>query len=142
MKNPSETNARNAVDALDLELLSELERQSMTEIRKLRAHERVDIRVQLTIQPGNSSQLGEFSVLAATCNVSAGGCLVQAPVPVAVGDVFRLQFDRSRMDVPLVFGRCVRCRLLREDAFEVAFSFFSPIELGTRNTGPGGDLLE
>ena len=49
--------------------------------------------------------------------------------PVTVGDVYRLQFDKASIDLPLVFARCLRCRLVREDAFEAGFTFFTPISL-------------
>lgn len=141
MKKHSESDLRKTPGNHDSDLLDELERQSVSEIRKLRAYERVEIRAEVCIQPGNSSQLGEQPILATTRDVSAGGCLVHAPSPIGVGDVFRLQFDQTLMDLPLVFARCIRCHLLREDSFEAAFSFFSPIELGTSVKKSSGDLL-
>ena len=46
-----------------------------------------------------------------------------------VGDVYRLEFDREQLDLPLTFVRCVRCSLLEEERFEVGFRFFTLIAL-------------
>ena len=73
-------------------------------------------------------------------DVSSGGCLLLVATPLMVGDIYWLTFDRSVIDLPPAFGRCLRCRLIREDAFEAGFKFLSPVTL------PGGvgegDLLE
>ena len=136
--NPNPPPARD----LDLEqdLIEDLERQSIQEIRKLRKHDRVEIRVNVALQPGNSSETANSRVQGYTRDLSQGGCRAIFPVPIGVGDVFRLQFDRAKLDLPLVFGRCLRCRLNQEDAFEAAFSFFVPISLDNPAT-PGIDSL-
>ena len=51
------------------------------------------------------------------------------PIPISVGDVYRLRFDKKVLDLPIVYARCLRCIYLREDAFEVAFQFFTSITL-------------
>lgn len=141
MPNPTNPLAGTGADPVDLELLKDLERQSIDEIRKLRAHERIDTKIRLVIQPGDSSRLGELRAQAHTSDVSAGGCCAISASPVGVGDIFRLTFDRSQLDIPMVFARCVRCRLLREDAFETAFAFFSPISLQGSSEDSEQDLL-
>lgn len=126
----------------ELQLLKDLERQSIEEIRKLRTHERVDVRVKLEIRPGNASQNLEPPVQATTNDVSASGCAAVSPIPLGVGDIFRLTFEKDKVNTPLVFARCVRCRLLREDAFEVAMSFFSTIEIGESKKPAKRGLLD
>lgn len=128
-------------DDVDIELLKDLERQSIEEIQKLRTHERVDTKIRLVIQHGDSSQLGKLRIQATTSDLSAGGCCVISTAPVSVGDIFRLSFDSSQLDIPLVFARCVRCRLLREDAFETGFAFFAPISIGETKKKDKRDLL-
>lgn len=110
-------------------VLRELERNTPDEIRRQRAHFRLAIKVTVVIQPGNSSGSLSPRLKGVTGDVSEGGCSVLAPLPLGVGDIYRLTFDRPALDLPLTFARCVRCRLLREDAFEVGFAFFSPIAL-------------
>lgn len=110
-------------------LLQDLERNTPNEIRRQRAFFRVAIKAGVTLQPGNASELLRFKVKGVTGDVSEGGCSALLPIAPRVGDTYRLTFDRGVLDLPLTFARCVRCRLVREDAFEVGFAFFSPIAL-------------
>jgi hypothetical protein len=50
-------------------------------------------------------------------------------MPVIAGDIYRLVFDRETLDLPMTFAQCMRCRQLRENAFEVGFRFFVPVTL-------------
>lgn len=111
------------------ELLSELERNTRREIHTQRGQERLEIKAKLIVRPGNTSSLSEFSVQGVTGDISEGGCRALMPVPLGVGDIYRLTFDQTMFDLPLVFARCVRCRLIREDAFEVGCTFLSPLKL-------------
>ena len=69
----------------------------------------------------------KIKVKGVTGDISEGGCSAVFPIPTRVGDVYRLQFERKQLDLPLTFARCVRCRLIREDAYEAGFAFFSAI---------------
>lgn len=125
------------------DLLSDLERQTPDEIRKQRSSERIEIKAPVVIHPGNASDTGHKEpVSGVTGDVSAGGSRVMSPVPLHVGDVYRLAFERNVLDLPTTFARCMRCRLIREDAFEVGFLFFTRIELPDQpeDAGPS-DLL-
>ncbi len=108
-------------------LLRELEGSTTEEIRRQRAHFRLTIKAGVILQAGNASELLSFKVKGVTGDVSEGGCSVLFPIPPRVGDIYRLQFDRQALDLPLTFARCVRCRLVREDAFEAGFAFFKAI---------------
>jgi len=108
-------------------VLQDLERNTPDEIRRQRAHFRLAIKAGVVLQAGNASELMSFKVKGVTGDISEGGCSILFPIPPRVGDVFRLQFDRATLDLPLTFARCVRCRLVREDAFEAGFAFFAPI---------------
>lgn len=114
-------------DAIDM--LQELERNTSDEIRRQRTHFRLDIKTRVVLQPGNASELLKFKLQGTTGDLSEGGCRLLLPMPVSVGDIYRLSFDRQQLDLPVTFARCVRCQLLREDAFEAGFKFFSPITL-------------
>ena len=114
----------------DLEFIRELERQSIDEIRKLRAHERFEAKISVVLRPANSSSRGNGTAQRGfTRDVSKGGCLAIFPMTVGVGDIFFFEFEDERIELPTVFGRCVRCRLVREDAFEASFAFFQDISL-------------
>ena len=110
-------------------LLRDLERNTPAEIRRQRAHFRLAIKAGVILQPGNAHDLLKLKIQGVTGDVSEGGFSGLFPIPICVGNVYRLQFDRKELDLPLTFARCVRCRLVREDAFEAGFAFFSPIAL-------------
>lgn len=112
-----------------LDLLSELEQNRSDEVRRQRKHFRLQVRLRVTLQPANASALLTLKMQGTTGDLSEGGCCVLFPMPVQVGDVYRLTFDRTQLDVPMVFARCLRCRLLREDAYEAGFQFFAPLAL-------------
>ena len=113
---------------LEQELLSDLEKQSLDQIRKLRKHQRFEVRVQVVLRSANSSNRDE-PVIGTSIDVSDGGCMLQFPQPIAVGDVFKLVFEDERLDLPTIFAHCKRCRMVRDDLFEAGFSFFSSISL-------------
>ncbi len=108
-------------------LLRDLERNTPEEIRRQRAHFRVAIKAAVILQAGNASELMTFKLKGVTGDISEGGCSALFPIPTSVGDIYRLQFDRKSVDLPLTFARCVRCRLVREDAYEAGFAFFAAI---------------
>lgn len=110
-------------------MLEELERSTPEQIRQQRAHFRVAVKAKVTLLPGNSSALLDSRIQGVTGDLSEGGCRVLSPVPLRVGDVYRLEFDRRTLNLPVTFARCVRCSLLRDDAFEAGFAFFVPFAL-------------
>lgn len=130
----------NSDEAFDL--LQDLGRNTPDEIRRQRAHFRVAVKAAVVLQPGNASELMNFKVKGTTGDVSEGGLSALFPIPPRVGDIYRLAFDRNVLDLPLTFARCVRCRVVREDAFEAGFAFFTPIALPeTSQTGKESSLI-
>ena len=111
------------------DLLQEMEQNTPEELRRQRASFRIAVKAKVIVQPGNASQRQEFKVQCVTGDVSEGGCRMLSPVPLMVGDIYRLEFDRKSIALPVIFARCMRCYLLREDAFEAGFAFFVPIAL-------------
>lgn len=130
-------------DAWAQTLLRELEQQTPEAIRKQRSSQRQDISVAVTIRPGNASDRGSRAdAEGVTGDVSTGGCRVMTSRPVLVGDVYQLHFAKGELDLPIVYARCLRCRLVREDAFEAGFAFFEKIVLATdERDADGGSLL-
>lgn len=117
----------NNEDAFDL--LQDIGRNTPAEIQKQRTHFRVAIKAEIVLQPGNASELLDYKLKGTTGDISEGGLSALFPLPTSVGDVYRLQCNRAQLNLPLTFARCVRCRLIREDAFESGFTFFTPISL-------------
>jgi hypothetical protein len=126
---------------LDPELLQSLERQKGEEVSKARMHARVEAKLKVIVRPGNSSEVMLFKLQGITADLSRGGCRLILPLPVSVGDVFRIEFESADHRIPLAFARCLRCRLVREDAFEAGFSFFTPIDLPASLSSAPRDLL-
>ncbi len=112
----------------DLSLLRDLERQSIEQIHRRRLHERYDVQIDVELRPASSSST-EGERIGTTRDISEGGCALMLERPPTVGDVYRVQFTSSPIELPTVFARCVRCALVREDAFEAGFSFFTKISL-------------
>ena len=111
------------------ELLRELERNTPEEIRKQRTHFRIPIKTNIVLQPGNSSQLLEFKVKGVTGDISESGLGAVFPIPIQVGDIYRLSFEQSQIDLPMMFARCMRCSMIREGHFNCGFKFFTNITL-------------
>lgn len=115
-------------------LLNELEQQTPEAIRKQRTTERHEIQCGVKLRPGNASDVHKPIVEAVTGDVSSGGCQVMSSVPLSVGDVYKLEFEKGELDLPTIYARCLRCRLVREDAFESGFAFFTPVKIEEMKT--------
>ncbi len=126
----NEKNGQGSVlDEFGFDLVADLERQSMDSIRKLRAHERLEVRLNIVVRPGNASDMSRFQAKGLTGDLSEGGTRVLLPVPLTPGDIYRVEFDKEQVDLPMVFARCMRCRLVRENTFEAGLAFFNKITL-------------
>lgn len=118
------------------DLLKELEQQTSEAIRRQRTSERHEIQSGVRVRPANASAFAEPAYDAVSGDVSPGGCRLMTSVPLRVGDVYKLEFEKGELDLPILFARCLRCRLVREDAFESGFAFFNSIKLDeARGTG-------
>ncbi len=113
------------------DLVEELAGQNLDELRRQRQEERVAVRATVILQPGNSSEARSLKAQGVTTEVSRGGCVAIFPVPIRVGDIYRLEFDQKQVDLPKLFARCLKCRWIHDEAFEGGFSFF-----GTGSVAP------
>ena len=93
------------------------------------------LNVQLIIRPSNSSQRRESPIRGYCKNLSQSGCGVVTDCAPRVGDLYRFEMP-SDTTHPIhgAHARCVRCHLLDEEAFEVGFSFLSPVDLNVTET--------
>lgn len=121
--------------------ISELEHNTSAHIQQQRAHDRIQTRCKVLVHRGNSSERSSKTIHAISGDVSAGGCLLLSPCTLLVGDVYWLTFDANVVPIDPVFARCVRCRLVREDAFEAGFRFFNEIVLPDSIEDTSDDLL-
>jgi len=141
MLEDNDTNQPPKVEEQAHELLKELEQNTPAQIRRQRAHFRLAVKASVVLHPGSASDVTGVKIKGATGDVSEGGCSGLFPVPVRVGDVYRLVFDRAALDLPLTFARCVRCRLVHEDAYEAGFAFFRPVTLPEETKAEASDLI-
>ncbi len=116
-------------EELGFNALQDIERQTDENIKLQRTSDRIVIKAKVILQPANASDYMIPKIQGVSGDISTGGCSAMFPVPVMVGDVYRLNFNKSQLDISMVFARCMRCRLISEDAYEVGFSFFNPIQL-------------
>lgn len=114
-----------------LDALVALEQSTQSNVTKLRAHERINIHCKVLVQTGNSSERHVPGVEIVTADVSNGGSMALSPRPLAVGDIYWLTFDNSQLMIGSLLARCLRCRLVREDAFEVGFRFLTQIDVAS-----------
>ncbi len=130
------------LDGLDDELLEDLASQSLSELRKQRADTRIDFKLRVSLSPGNSSQRHEPLIDGHTKDISPGGCRAILPAPPQVGDIYLMKFESDQLCLPRVFARCLRCRLVREEAFEASFQFFNSIEIPEVGGQSSSDLFD
>lgn len=125
------------------EIVKDLESQSLEQVTHKRLHERLTIRTKVLLRPGNASEMHSLKVQGITRDVSNGGCMVLFPVPILVGDLYRLEFLSDELELPAVIARCLRCRMIHERAFETGFSFFNKLSLKPQRARGAGepDLL-
>ncbi len=131
----------SAVEAL--EAIAEIEQSTPDNIKQMRSSARISIRAKVLAQPANASQRNSFQTQGVLGDISHGGCLILFTEPLRVGDIYRLTFDKNLLHVEPTFGRCLRCRLIREDAFEAGFSFFNRVDLSkVANQSASTDLFD
>ena len=109
--------------------LADWERNKCDAVKRARASTRIRIRSKVIAQPGNSGDRLKFKIQGVTGDISAGGCQILFPIPLRVGDIYRLTFDKTELNLDSVFARCLRCHLIREDAYKTGLEFFERIDV-------------
>lgn len=112
-----------------LDSLADLEGNKSETLKRARSSDRVRVKSKVFAQPGNSGDRLKCKIQGVTGDISARGCQILFPIPLRVGDIYWLTFDRKELELDSVFARCLRCRLIREDAYEAGFKFFEPIDV-------------
>ncbi len=113
-----------------LRSIEEIEESVSEAVLRRRAMPRHKICAKITVSAASSSQRDTFSIDAITGDVSAGGCLVFASKAVLPGDVFVIDFSPGvAADLGPVFVRCLRCRFIAENRFELGFRFLEEIDV-------------
>lgn len=111
------------------ELFQELQQNTPEEILRQRGHFRVTVKAGVTLHSATSNEFLSFESKGVTMDVSECGCGLVFPVAIRAGDVYRLEFERAKLDLPVTFAQCIRCHFVREGLFETGFRFFTPLPL-------------
>lgn len=112
----------------DLELLEELELNTRDSIENTRERDSLQLKIPTSLEPGNASDRGTLKIGGTSKEVSSTTLLARFDAPVGVGDIYRVEFDRSELDVPATFALCEQCSISGAE-FEATLTFFAPIEL-------------
>lgn len=114
-----------------IEALADLERNTSQSITAQRSCERIDIQTKVVVQPANCGQRHTDRFDGLTADISNGGFMSLMSRPITVGDFFWVTFDDRELKIGSTLAQCLRCRLVRDDAFEAGFKFPQPIDLAT-----------
>ena len=108
-----------------------------------RKHARMRVNAKIELHLGNSCDRNQSAIKGICRDVSVAGFAAVLESPPQVGSIYWSSFEPSQFDWHPVFVRCMRCRLLTEDAYEAAFAFFTeqPIPQLRPPAGDHGDAL-
>lgn len=119
-----------AADDADIwDSLIALKANTPSSVLKMRTSGRIELRCKVLLRSGNASQRDAPPLEGTTADVSKGGCQLVVNRPLWVGDYFLLEFDREHLDVPATMSRCLRCRMINEEAFEIGMKFNEPMTI-------------
>lgn len=114
-----------------MEALAELERGTDRTLIAQRSSQRLEIRTGIKVQPADASHRHRVNMEGLTADISNGGCMVLVPRAVLPGDMFWVTFEPTHVRIGSLFARCLRCRLVQEDLYEVGFRFLQDIDLSS-----------
>ena len=112
-----------------LEAVKSLQTASEEAVAAQRRHRRFEIRTKVIVHPSDTIDRGDLQWLGECHDISKGGCCLLTQKPLQLGSVYWVQFQPTEVKLDPVFARCVRGRLLRENAFEFGMCFLTPIDL-------------
>lgn len=113
------------------DLLDDIEIRCSADLAAARGMTTVRRKVAVEVRPGNASDRGAVVARVDTTEIRSRSITTMADVPVMVGDVLHLTFDRNALDVVPVLAVCDRCTMLGDASFEVRFQFVHEIALPT-----------
>lgn len=126
MTNPVQTDPNATTSGQLLDAINVLEANTKQNIQTRRTSNRVGVNCPVYMQPGNSSDRTGVKTKGICRDVSTSGCRLVMPESLRVGDIYLVELELPDADAETLFGRCVRCHMLREDKFECGISFLSP----------------
>ena len=97
------------------QLFEELQLNQPAQVLENKSDEESAIRIAVKIAPGNASEREGPPDTAVTSKIGKLHVVIACEFPLLVGDVYRLEFERERLDIGPVYAICRRCRMLHED---------------------------
>ena len=105
-----------------------------------RGNDRMELNSPAQLVPGNVSGRDGRTYDGNCRDISNRGCRLILTQPLVVGDIYLMEVENEELGLDPSFGRCVRCHMIREDAFEVGLNFLSPVSFETLTEGSPMDL--
>ena len=112
-----------------ISFLEELEMNSEVEIRGIRENASVRVKAAVTVRPANLAERDTRAIDGVTGDLQRSGVTCMLTLPVLVGDLFHLSFDRESLDMAPSIVVCDRSAMLGDDAFETHFRFLQDVDL-------------
>ena len=112
-----------------LSAIQDLEANSKENVNARRYANRLELNCEVNLLPGNVSDRNGQDFNGKCRDVSNRGCRLVLTKPLVVGDIYLIKIKATAFGGDLIFGRCVRCHMLREDTFECGLNFLSPVSI-------------
>lgn len=100
----------------------------------------MELNAPARLVPGNVSGRDGRTFDGSCRDISPRGCRLILTQPLIVGDIYLLSVENEQMGLDPSFGRCVRCHMIREDAFEIGMNFLSTVSFEKVTEGFGMEL--
>ncbi|MCA8949638.1 MAG: hypothetical protein KDE27_09060 [Planctomycetes bacterium] len=111
------------------DLLDDLEIRCAADVTAARDMATVRRRVRVEVRPGNASERVGPPNSGDTTELRSQVVTAVTPLPVMVGDVCHVTFDRDQLDLAPELAICDRCTMLGDSQFEVRLKFVREIAL-------------
>ena len=122
--------------AESFKVLEELELNRPEEIRSARGEISITVRSRITARPADLCDRESECYEGTSRELQRRSIFGVFDRPVPVGSVFHLTFDEQELDLPPAYAMCHKCAILKDDAFDVTFSFLTPVDPPVPRSGP------
>ncbi len=110
-------------------VLEELELNQPKSVMEVRCVDEVEVKAKVWVEPGNASDRDGFKPEGMSSRIGQLSLTTLFQVPLRVGDVYRVSFDRDSLDLDPAYAVCRRCRFVNDDTFESMLMFFAPVRI-------------
>lgn len=125
-----------------LSAITELEANTKENLQSRRYSNRQELNCDVNLTPGNVSDRDGTEFTGKCRDASDTGCRLVLTKPLVVGDIYLVKIDDSSFNGDMVFGRCIRCHMLREDTFECGVNFLTPVSFAPTEQADASSLID